>query len=189
MRRAFALTLAVLLAVLLACPAALLSGCDKSDEQVIREGLGSELDMLKDPDSQAVRAIVDGLGTSGVDAAQFTKSWFEGYSYSIDKVEVAEGAAKVKLRVTVKQLGPVIDAAYAELQRLTSESFASGGAEMSPEDAQQLFAEELNRQIRAARPTTTSVEIAYQRTGSEWRCVSALTSAFGPALVGYSEYL
>ena len=78
-----------------------------SSEEIIREGVASQFEMLMDPDSEEYREMVEdlddsaGLGQFGVTGEEFVGSMLNGLDYEITAVEVDEANDEAVCYVTM----------------------------------------------------------------------------------------
>jgi hypothetical protein len=178
----------LLLAALLALATLVtLGACGKSDSEVIREGLTNDLGALKDATSKEFVALSsetqDMLSSQGVEIDDFTGIWLEGYDFTIGDIQINGSEAVARVDITVKQLGPVLDAVVAEIQ---SSDQAYDTLEAATAAIGQLLAERLAE----AAPTTTTIEIPCTKTDNEWRVSDRMQDELlQQALLGESEFL
>lgn len=77
-----------------------LVGCGgQSDEDVIREGIATDLDAVKNLDEDFLAEIVASTSSSdleevGIDATELMKAYFGGFDYTIEDVTVDGGGTR-----------------------------------------------------------------------------------------------
>jgi hypothetical protein len=180
-------TAVLAMAVILALGAfAVLSGCGKSDEEVIREGLTEDFGALKDPSSEAYaeisRQASEELTRQGIEIENFVDSWLEGYDFSISEIKVNGSDATAQVTITAKQLGPLLDEVVAEIQN-------SGEIYETLEEATAAITGLLSERIASATPTATPVELLCTKADGVWQVSSDIASeVLLPALLGESQF-
>ncbi|MDR2108175.1 MAG: hypothetical protein LBP28_01765 [Coriobacteriales bacterium] len=176
----FALTVVLLVASMA------LAACGKSDEEIIREGLTSEFNQLKDTSSEEFSKISSQiqrtLDQQGIKIEGFMETWLEGFDYSIDSIQVDGSQATAKMTISAKQFGPILDQVVAEVQ-------SSGQQYDTIEAATTAISELLAERLASAQPSTTTVEVACSKIDNTWQISSNVTDEIVmPALYGESKY-
>ena len=129
------------LATLIACAMAACLGlvaCSSgpTDEEVIKEGIASELDPIKNLDDATLDEILSEAGSEfamlesmGIDSKTLVKSYLDGFDYTIDSVEVDGDSAKATLTATCKSFTDAStkaeELAEAFGEQMTDEQLAS----------------------------------------------------------------
>lgn len=116
------LVLAAPLMLVAVLVAAVISGCQTGPtaEEQITEGVTEQFEALKASDSGFVAEMTDLLGDSmeqlGVDSSAWVESYFEGFDYSIDEIEIDDeaGTAEVSVTVTSKDLKTILNSFYEQ---------------------------------------------------------------------------
>jgi hypothetical protein len=174
-------TLSCIAAVLAIGTATALTGCGKSDEDVIRAGIASCFDVFKDTSSKEFFGIYDSaesvLKGTGIDAREFVTLWLDGYDYEITSVVVDGNNATADVVITVKQVGPVI----AEATKVLTENSADLKTE---QDAVAAFKTALEQKLAEAVPVPTKITIECTKTNGAWDISSDIEAALMPALYG-----
>ncbi|MGI6045295.1 MAG: hypothetical protein ACOYCA_00375 [Eggerthellaceae bacterium] len=98
-----------------------LSGCGPSAESEIESDIATQLDPIKNVDADTINSWLgdeaDSLESVGLDSGEFYASWFSGFDYKIDDIQVNDDTATVAMTITVKQLGTALDDASTELTK------------------------------------------------------------------------
>jgi hypothetical protein len=157
-----------------------LVGCGGNDEQVIKDGLSSNLEQFKDPKSAQWQEIISVQGSQlesvGIDPQELVVAWVDGFEFSIDSVTVTDDTAVVEITITCKQLNAAMQSATSAL--LADESLA----ELSTDEIEKKTADTIMSELRALQPATTSITVECVKNGNEWTeragAVAAYTSAF-----------
>ncbi|MDR3037570.1 MAG: hypothetical protein LBU31_04090 [Coriobacteriales bacterium] len=157
-----------------------LAGCGKSDEEVIRTGLTSELDKFKDPTSDSWADLSNNgeFASMGLSDKDVVSAWVEGFDYTIDSVTVTGSTAEVKVSITCKQLNPVISTMTDKVQN--DESFVG----LTQEEAIRKAGEVFLADLRAAQTATTQITIPCVKSGDTWTEGAGAISAYQTALLG-----
>jgi hypothetical protein len=157
-----------------------LTGCGKSDEDVIRTGLTSELDKFKDPtsDSWTDFSTNGEFASMGLEEKDVVSAWVEGFGYTIDSVTVDGNNAEVKVSITCKQLNPIIASMTDKVAN--DESFVGLTQEEAIQKAGQIFLADL----KVAQTTTTQITIPCVKNGDTWTEGTGAISAYQTALLG-----
>ena len=145
------------LATLIACAMAACLGlvaCSSgpTDEEVIKEGIASELDPIKNLDDATLDEILSEAGSEfamlesmGIDSKTLVKSYLDGFDYTIDSVEVDGDSAKATLTATCKSFTDAStkaeELAEAFGEQMTDEQLAS----MTQDDITACFRNEKRR--------------------------------------------
>lgn len=150
----------------LACALAL-GGCGlfgPSPEQIVRDGLASDFDMLLDEESQARQTMVSNLESTGalsglgVDTQGFLDALFEGMEYEIASVEVDDEAktATATVELTCKSL---TDVATRAQELLNQRAADAGETAISPEETLAWMGECLMQAAREDAPESVELEL------------------------------
>ena len=181
-------------AVSFACVLAL-AGCSlfgPSPEQIVREGLSSDLDTLVDAESQAHQAMVSSLESSGalsglnVGAGEFVDALLDGFTYVNEEVVVDdEGTTAVAtVNVTCKSLTDIATRA----QELLNQRFAEADATaVAPEQTLVWMGECVMQAADEDEPEPVELELTC--TSDEdgtWAADSSVADAVATALLGAS---
>lgn len=176
--------IALLLAVVLGLG---LSGCQKAPEDVIREGVTTELEGIKTFDDATVADIVSGMETSGsfeqygIDSEEFCRVWLDGFDYQLGDVSVTGSDASVTLDLTCKSFSAALEDFE---QRVTNFSEDPAAREMDSDEINAKVGELLMESMAAAPLSTTSVSLPYTLDGNIWVPSSGFYPAFLQALMG-----
>ncbi len=159
--------LAPLIAFAALCLVALAACGGPSVEDMIREDLTSQLDVIKAGGDEFVEEIEasagDDFASLGVDTAEFTKAYLDGFDYSIDEVTVEDDTATAKVTITCKSLTDIMSQFqtdfYAQLETVDTATLADQDALMK------LAGQSLMSVTEAAEPKTTECTFTYTNDG------------------------
>jgi hypothetical protein len=148
-----------------------MTGCLGGDEAVIRDGLASEFDELKNPDSDTWADVAGEMPTDIINA------WLGGFNYEIGEITVDGDTATAAVTFTNKQLMPAITSAS---ERMVPEDFASLNEDEIAEKTNEMILEDLQK----AQTKTTEVVIECERSGNFWSVSAAGQMTLTAALLG-----
>lgn len=176
----------------LACALAL-GGCGlfgPSPEQIVRDGLASDLDMLLDEESQARQTMVSNLESTGalsglgVDTQGFLDTLLEGMEYEIASVEVDDEAktATATVELTCKSL---TDVATRAQELLNQRAADAGETAISPEETLAWMGECLMQAAREDAPESVELELDCSSDDEgTWSADDSVAAAVAGALLG-----
>ncbi|OUO61706.1 hypothetical protein B5F74_03525 [Collinsella sp. An271] len=176
----------------LACALAL-GGCGlfgPSPEQIVRDGLASDFDMLLDEESQARQTMVSNLESTGalsglgVDTQGFLNALLEGMEYEIASVEVDDEAktATATVELTCKSL---TDVATRAQELLNQRAADAGETAISPEETLAWMGECLMQAAREDAPESVELELDCSSDDEgTWSADDSVTAAVAGALLG-----
>lgn len=176
----------------LACALAL-GGCGlfgPSPEQIVRDGLASDLDMLLDEESQARQTMVSNLESTGalsglgVDAQGFLDTLLEGMEYEIASVEVDDEAktATATVELTCKSL---TDVATRAQELLNQRAADAGETAISPEETLAWMGECLMQAAQEDAPESVELELDCSSDDEgTWSADDSVAAAVAGALLG-----
>lgn len=148
-----------------------LVGCGPSDEEAIKKAVDSEMGVVVNPDEETINTLAEeasagsdgALTTMGIDSTELVKSWIDGFAYEVGEITVDGDTATAAVKVTCKQLGPVLTTWQANFEtNAQSKGFTTMDEIYAY--AGQTIMEELN----GAQPTTTEVTLELEKDGSNW---------------------
>lgn len=184
-------TLKKISAVLALMMAAVLSltlvACGSNDEEVIREGVTSEFEAMKNPDDAGFQELVGAftgsadLSSLGVDNEEFCKAWLDGFDYSIDSVKVDGNNAEVEATVTVKSLSEAIENWQDEFFEFLETDEA---LEMTETELQEKAGEMLMDTLAQAPMMTNTVTMPYVLDDRTWVQGPGFEEALTKAFIG-----
>jgi hypothetical protein len=148
------------------------TGCLGGDEGVIRSGLESEFNELKNPSSDTWADVAGEMPTDVINA------WLGGFNYEIGEITVNGDTASATVTFTNKQLMPVVLSTQA---RMETEDFSSLE---TTEEIQAKSTEILLEELQKSQAKTTEVVIECEKTGNLWSVSSAGQAALTNALLG-----
>ena len=176
----------------LACALAL-GGCGlfgPSPEQIVRDGLASDFDMLLDEESQARQTMVSNLESTGalsglgVDTQGFLNALLEGMEYEIASVEVDDEAktATATVELTCKSL---TDVATRAQELLNQRAADAGETAISPEETLAWMGECLMQAAQEDAPESVELELDCSSDDEgTWSADDSVASAVAGALLG-----
>lgn len=184
MTKTFKMLVAALMVAVLAVSLTACGG--KSDEEVIREGVTSEFETIKNYDGTGTSEIFGDvsemaeLDQFGISADDFFKTWLSGFDYSVDDVTVDGNNATVKVTVTIKSFAEAME----DFQTRISEIDATTMADKTQEELYAEMGTMLMDCIDSASLMTETVELPYTLNGNEWAPGAGFESALSQALFG-----
>lgn len=176
----------------LACALAL-GGCGlfgPSPEQIVRDGLASDFDMLLDKESQARQTMVSNLESTGalsglgVDTQGFLDTLLEGMEYEIASVEVDDEAktATATVELTSKSL---TDVATRAQELLNQRAADAGETAISPEETLAWMGECLMQAAQEDAPESVELELDCSSDDEgTWSADDSVAAAVAGALLG-----
>ncbi|MBM6688697.1 hypothetical protein [Collinsella ihumii] len=176
----------------LACALAL-GGCGlfgPSPEQIVRDGLASDFDMLLDEESQARQTMVSNLESTGalsglgVDTQGFLNALFEGMEYEVASVEVDDEAktATATIELTCKSL---TDVATRAQELLNQRAADAGETAISPEETLAWMGECLMQAAQEDAPESVELELDCSSDDEgTWSADDSVAAAVAGALLG-----
>lgn len=176
----------------LACALAL-GGCGlfgPSPEQIVRDGLASDFDMLLDKESQARQTMVSNLESTGalsglgVDTQGFLDALLEGMEYEIASVEVDDEAktATATVELTCKSL---TDVATRAQELLNQRAADAGETAISPEETLAWMGECLMQAAQEDAPESVELELDCSSDDEgTWSADDSVAAAVAGALLG-----
>ena len=164
-----ALTCACAMALALTC----FVGCaEKSDEQVIRDALTSELDGYKNHDAKAVAWFAEDmdleeLAAFDVNAEDLARTYLDGFDYRIDDVVIEEDVAYATVTITCKSYSSYLSILAEEKSSLLERSATSKeSASARAKAAGEVIISALERTELATCP---ALVIRYDRVDNTWK--------------------
>ena len=97
-----------LFAAMVACCCVFLAGCAENSEEAVRNVVTTELDAVKNSDTETIEAIAgdssefQALSTYGISATDAYEAVFNGFDYKIESVKVDGDKAVVGVKLTAK---------------------------------------------------------------------------------------
>lgn len=176
----------------LACALAL-GGCGlfgPSPEQIVRDGLASDFDLLLDKESQARQTMVSNLESTGalsglgVDTQGFLDALLEGMEYEIASVEVDDEAktATATVELTCKSL---TDVATRAQELLNQRAADAGETAISPEETLAWMGECLMQAAQEDAPESVELELDCSSDDEgTWSADDSVAAAVAGALLG-----
>lgn len=166
------------------------SGCS-NDEQVIREGIDSEMSVFVNPTSENLKEVLGEtdyaslnteLSTYGTTIDELMQHIFSGMTYQIGDISVNGDTATAHVSVTMKDASDVMDNVYsssdeqAELQQIYADQGMTA--------AYQAIWQEFYKQLDATTATTTTdVDLTLTKTDDTWTVDDDSSDAFVESLM------
>jgi hypothetical protein len=174
----------IVLGALMSCALAFaLVGCT-SDEQAIRNGLTTELDQFKDPNSALWKEITnssaDDFADMGLDSQTLISAWTEGFSFEVGEITVTGNTAQAQVSITSKQLA----AAMTAIQNMVPDD-PSSAEQMTEAEITKKLGEEILNALNQSAPVTTEITIPCTKVGNEWSEDASATTEYARALLGF----
>ena len=146
-----------------------------TDEEVIKEGIASELDPIKNLDDATLDEILSEAGSEfamlesmGIDSKTLVKSYLDGFDYTIDSVEVDGDSAKATLTATCKSFTDAStkaeELAEAFGEQMTDEQLAS----MTQDDITAKIGEITMRAIDETQAIDMPLVLTFTKNVNEW---------------------
>ena len=162
------------LATLIACAMAACLGlvaCSSgpTDEEVIKEGIASELDPIKNLDDATLDEILSEAGSEfAMLSKTLVKSYLDGFDYTIDSVEVDGDSAKATLTATCKSFTDAStkaeELAEAFGEQMTDEQLAS----MTQDDITAKIGEITMQAIDETQAIDMPLVLTFTKNDNEW---------------------
>ena len=161
-----------------------LIGCAPAPEEAIRASLSEKLDDIKGLDEGFLRELqadmdIDRFGEYGIDGLEFMKAYLEGFDYSIDSVEVADGTATATVTLQCKSFSQYRDQLTAAAKELVGDR--SKLASMSNDEVNAAYGALITQTLEnVENAPTSSFTITFSITKKPkggWRDGSAVKSA------------
>lgn len=162
-----------------------LSACGPSNEEIVREGLTSELEGIKTLDPEYLDEIIGSSATElanyGIDADAFYRAYLEGFDYTINSVEVTGDVAVANVDITCKKLGDALDTFTADFLALYEDDSL---LELSEDELNAKIGEAFNDAVAATPLSTTTVDLEYNLVDNAWTPAASFNTAIEEAMVG-----
>ena len=168
-----------------------LAGCggNKSDEDIIREGITTELEAIKSMDQEFVDTLVADSGSSdfaayGIDVTEFMKGYLDGFDYSVDTIEVAEdgNTATVIVTLTCKSF-----AGFMEQVQTDSTEWAANidsAASMTNEDINAAVGGIIMDALGKVESVTTDpISVTYEKVDGSWQAAAGTEDVISAGLL------
>ena len=174
----------VLVSMVMACAMMVpLTGCIKTDEQVIRDAVNNELKQIGDTKSDFwqndLKEATKEFEDLGIDSQGLLIAWIDGYKYEIGAIKIDGNKATVEVTITCKPLLVALNAAGAEM--LNDPNFKN------ITDEYELYSTLMDlaiAQLNSFSPVTTTITIPCTKIGNTWTEDVAAGSEYSRALLG-----
>jgi hypothetical protein len=148
------------------------TGCLGGDEAVIRDGLTSEFNELKNPSSDTWADVSGEMPTDVINA------WLGGFNYEIGEITIDGDTATAAVTLTNKQLMPAVLSAS---ERMTTEDLSSITTE---EESWAKTTEIILEELQKTQAKTTEVVIECEKMGNLWSVSAEGQAVLTTALLG-----
>jgi hypothetical protein len=181
--------LSLLVAAFCALGVFTLSGCaqKQTDEEVIREQLTTELDSIKNVDSNFVDDFSESINMTqlsvyGIDGTDFMQAYLNGFDYSIDDISVEGDQATATVTLTCKSYSGYQNALEDAVTKITE----------NPEELTTMTEDDINKKIgeivigsleNVDLAQTTPIEIKYTKENDTWEPASSTSGDIASALM------
>lgn len=155
------------------------SGCQKTNEDVIRESIIERFEPYKNMNENVIwrlsqTAEDEGLPEMGISGEEFAYAVLEGFDYSIGKIEVSNKDASAHVTITSKSLNNLL-----ERLRATNSNFDDLKDQNTTQEAKTDEIHEIIMQaIRDTEVIEETVILNFSLNGTEWNSDNA-TEALG----------
>jgi hypothetical protein len=174
----------IVLGVLMSCALAFALGGCANDETAIRNGLTTELDQFKDPDSALWKEITASSASEfadmGVESQDLINAWTEGFSFEVGEITVDGDTAQATISITSKQLASAMTAAQEALL-----SDMSSLEQMTEAEIQKKTGEVILDALKKSTPVTTEITVPCTKSGNQWSEDESATNEYARALLGF----
>lgn len=164
-----------------------------ASEKAVRQSLEENFSSIKfggadgDFAKEFEKNIDDSFGPYGIDSAEFTKSYMEGFDYKIGDITVDEqnGKAVAQVSITVKPMMELVESVY---HRLMVEAMSLPD-DATEDDLNALTGKLIMEGIASLEPKATDVEITYNRASNgDWEPdLESVETAFATAAMGDAD--
>lgn len=139
-----------------------------SSEEIIREGVASQFEMLMDPNSEDYREMVEdlddsaGLGQFGVSGEEFVGSMLDGLDYDITAVEVDEAndEAVCYVTMTCKSFADIMPRLEQRMNELVNDPSVYT---MDTDDLYDLLGDEIMQAVDETELHDVDLELEFER--------------------------
>jgi hypothetical protein len=173
----------IVLGVLMSCALAFTLGGCVNDEKAIRDGLTTELNQFKDPNSVLWKEITassaDEFADMGVESQDLVNAWIEGFSFEIGEITVNGDTAQAEISITSKQL---VSATSNLTETLMNDPSIQ---QMTEEEATKKAGEIILDALRKSTPVTTEITVPCVKNGNQWSEDASATNEYARALLGF----
>ena len=172
-----------------------LSGCDNGDEQAIRDGIGEQLDLFKDPTEENLADVIqtidpaqlEKLEAYNIDTYEFLRHALRGFDYAVGKIRIDGDKAYAQVALTNIDVQAAIDEAMARMEN--DASVAQRAAAIRDSEGQNammayafsIFYECMDAQTKLK---TTDIELNLTKTENTWRVDDASMRALISGVYG-----
>ncbi len=163
-----------------------LIGCAPAPEEAIRASLSEKLDDIKGLDEGFLRELqadmdIDRFGEYGIDGLEFMKAYLEGFDYSIDSVEVADGTATATVTLTCKSFSQYRERLAAAAQELIAGDALST---MGNDEINAAYGKLITERLQGIESAPTqSFAVTYELDGDAWEPTTALEHQISSAIL------
>lgn len=176
---------AALVCALIAFGGVSLVGCGPSAEEVVREGVSSELDSLKNLDETRMAELVEDVDAAeltefGIEPEEFIAAYLDGFDYRIDDVTVDGDTAKATVVLTSKSFSAFTKELESASAKLAGE-LADG--DVSDDETNQRIGQVVMDALAAVPAVEAEpVELTFALEGTTWTPTPDAENALANAL-------
>ena len=163
-----------------------ITGCKSgpSDEEVIREGVTTELDKIKNLDDDFLSSVDEGISSSysdlGISAKDFMSAYLDGFDYQVGDITVDKDTATVHLTITCKSFNDILSAFTSEY---TSAAISSESTDT--DSLKKLAGETLLKVIPGVGSQPKEVNVTCEKdSDGNWSYASGVASKITSLLSG-----
>ena len=175
-----------LFAAMVACCCVFLAGCAENSEEAVRNVVTTELDAVKNSDTETIEAIAgdssefQALSTYGISATDAYEAVFNGFDYKIESVKVDGDKAVVGVKLTAKDLTKFQSALGEAAQNLAKDSSFTS---MTTQEMNQAIGKLVLDTIKDLPTTETdTVELDVVKKDGKWQLSNSAGVALQEAL-------
>ena len=163
-----------------------LAGCAENSEEAVRNVVTTELDAVKNSDTETIEAIAgdssefQALSTYGISATDAYEAVFNGFDYKIESVKVDGDKAVVGVKLTAKDLTKFQSALVEAAQNLAKDSSFTS---MTTQEMNQAIGKLVLDTIKDLPTTETdTVELDVVKKDGKWQLSNSAGVALQEAL-------
>lgn len=169
----------IALSVFIACAALSIVGCQKTNEDVIRESIIERFEPYKSMNENIIwrlskTAEDEGLPEMGITGDEFAYAVLGGFDYSIGKIDVSNKTATAQVTITSKSLDSLLE----QLKTTNGKFDALKNQKATQETKTNEIHEIIMQAIRDTSPSEETITLDFTLNGTEWKSSNA-TEALG----------
>jgi hypothetical protein len=181
------LFIALSMALALAFSMIAFAGCGKSDADVIKDDIKSQLEAIKKKDGQFVEQLKSQIGAEdlsayGIDAEAFINSFLDGFDYTIGDVKVDGNTATAQITIKMKSLSAYQTAIGTAVDELLNEPDV---ASLSQDELMSRLGQVMISALDKVEPVESSpITLTYNKVDNKWTEAESNQTAVANALYG-----